>query len=160
VSCRCSRASTVPSPALLPRAVAISDTGRAFIGKQNYVPGRKLSEPMRLFVRGYDIRPFTCPSRLLPCATSDQQAARPPKLADKIEALELLGKHHKLYVERHLHELGPGLADRLAAALARVDGQERSDDGEGRSVRGNPQKSEIHQQNQCIWRRRRDSNSR
>jgi hypothetical protein len=40
----------------------------------------------------------------------------------KIDALELLGKHHKLYVEHHQHEWGAGLADRLAAALARVDG--------------------------------------
>jgi phage terminase small subunit len=52
------------------------------------------------------------------------------KLGDKIEALELLGKHHKLYVERHLHEVGPGLADRLAAALARVDGPVRRADNE------------------------------
>jgi hypothetical protein len=49
------------------------------------------------------------------------------KLADKIEALELLGKHHKLYVERREHDVGAGLADRLAAALARVDGETRSD---------------------------------
>src|ERR1700756_3816263 len=42
------------------------------------------------------------------------------KLASKIDALELLGKHHKLYVERHEHEHGGvGLADRLAAAIAR-----------------------------------------
>lgn len=47
------------------------------------------------------------------------------KLVPKIPALELLGKHHKLYVERHQHDWGPGLADRLAAALARV--------GKGRS---------------------------
>jgi phage terminase small subunit len=57
------------------------------------------------------------------------------KLADKIEALELLGKHHKLYVERHLHDFGAGVAERLAAALARVDGGARSADGEVRSDR-------------------------
>jgi hypothetical protein len=38
-----------------------------------------------------------------------------------IDALELLGKHHKLYTDRVEHEYGGvGLADRLAAALARV----------------------------------------
>jgi phage terminase small subunit len=41
------------------------------------------------------------------------------KLPDKIRALELLGKHHALFTERHVHELG-GVAGRLAAALARV----------------------------------------
>jgi Terminase small subunit len=49
------------------------------------------------------------------------------KLVSKIDALELLGKHHKLYVERREHDVGAGLADRLAAALARVDGETRSD---------------------------------
>jgi phage terminase small subunit len=43
------------------------------------------------------------------------------KLVSKIDALELLGKHHKLYADRVEHEYGGvGLADRLAAALARV----------------------------------------
>jgi hypothetical protein len=42
------------------------------------------------------------------------------RLASKIDAIELLGKHHKLYVERHQHDWGTGLAERLAAALARV----------------------------------------
>jgi phage terminase small subunit len=43
------------------------------------------------------------------------------KLASKLLALELLGKHHKLYTDRVEHEYGgAGLADRLAAALARV----------------------------------------
>ncbi len=49
------------------------------------------------------------------------------KLVSKIDALELLGKHHKLYVERHQHDWGAGLAERLAAAIARVDGETRSD---------------------------------
>jgi phage terminase small subunit len=43
------------------------------------------------------------------------------KLIPKIPALELLGKHHKLYVNRHEHDWGAGLAERLNAALARVD---------------------------------------
>jgi phage terminase small subunit len=40
------------------------------------------------------------------------------KLADKLRALELLGKHHALFTERHVHELGT--AERLAAALERI----------------------------------------
>jgi hypothetical protein len=44
------------------------------------------------------------------------------KLADKLRALELIGKHHKLFTERHEHNFGGGIAERLAAALARVDG--------------------------------------
>jgi phage terminase small subunit len=47
------------------------------------------------------------------------------KLADKLRSLELLGKHFSLFTERHVHELG-GVAERLAAALARAD--ERADD--------------------------------
>ena len=44
------------------------------------------------------------------------------KLAPKTAALDLLGKHHKLFVERHQHELG-GIAEQLAAAILRVDGK-------------------------------------
>jgi phage terminase small subunit len=40
------------------------------------------------------------------------------KLADKLRALELLGKHYALFTERHVHELGT--AERLAAALERI----------------------------------------
>jgi phage terminase small subunit len=47
------------------------------------------------------------------------------KLSDKLRALELLGKHYALFTERHVHELG-GVAERLAAALARAD--ERAND--------------------------------
>jgi hypothetical protein len=47
------------------------------------------------------------------------------KLPDKLRSLELLGKHHALFTERHAHELG-GVAQRLAAALARAD--ERAND--------------------------------
>jgi hypothetical protein len=49
------------------------------------------------------------------------------KLADKLEALELLGKHHKLYVERHQHDWGEGIAERLQAAIARVNAWEEND---------------------------------
>jgi phage terminase small subunit len=49
------------------------------------------------------------------------------KLVPKIPALELLGKHHKLYVNRHEHDWSAGLADRLNAALKRVDAWQKSD---------------------------------
>jgi hypothetical protein len=48
------------------------------------------------------------------------------KLARKIDALELLGKHHRLYVDRHEHDAGAGIAERLQAALARVDAEEQA----------------------------------
>jgi hypothetical protein len=56
------------------------------------------------------------------------------KLWPKIHALELLGKHHKLYVEVHEHDWRAGLAERLAAALARVDGE-----GAQQEARASPQ---------------------
>jgi len=54
------------------------------------------------------------------------------KLASKIDALQLLGKHYRLFVERHEHALGRGVAERLAAAIARVEGHARDVDDEGR----------------------------
>jgi phage terminase small subunit len=48
------------------------------------------------------------------------------RLADKLRALELLGKHHALFTDRHVHEVG-GIAERLAAALARMDEEEAND---------------------------------
>jgi phage terminase small subunit len=54
------------------------------------------------------------------------------KLADKIEALELLGKHHRLYVNRHEHDFREDIAARLAEAIARVDGRAPTADGEVR----------------------------
>jgi phage terminase small subunit len=56
------------------------------------------------------------------------------KLANKNEALELLGKHHKLFVERVEHNFA-GVAERLAAAIARTN---RRDDGEVGSDRHPP----------------------
>jgi phage terminase small subunit len=41
------------------------------------------------------------------------------KLPDKLRALELLGKHHALFTERHVHDFS-SIAARLAAAEARV----------------------------------------
>ena len=60
------------------------------------------------------------------------------KLADKRAALVELGKHHKLFSERHEHDFAIGLADRLAAAIARVDGEEKAPNGEGRQDRDAP----------------------
>jgi phage terminase small subunit len=45
------------------------------------------------------------------------------KLADKLRALELIGKHYALFTEKHLVEFG-GVAERLAAALARAEGRD------------------------------------
>ena len=45
------------------------------------------------------------------------------KLIAKTPALDLLGKHHGIYApEKHEHTLG-GVAERLAAALARAEGR-------------------------------------
>lgn len=61
------------------------------------------------------------------------------RLGGKVQALELLGKHHKLYTERHEHSVGEGLADRLAEALARVDAEDERErkrvDADGDEVR-------------------------
>jgi len=46
------------------------------------------------------------------------------------DVVELLGKHHKLYVDRHEHDWGAGVAERLAAALVRVQGPQQSSDGD------------------------------
>jgi phage terminase small subunit len=49
------------------------------------------------------------------------------RLADKLRALELLGKHHALFTERHVHEHGD-VAERLTTALARIgDNQPHAD---------------------------------
>jgi phage terminase small subunit len=60
------------------------------------------------------------------------------KLIAKIRALELLGKHYRLFVERHGHDLGAGVAERLAAAIARVEGRGRSAGRQVRTPRGGP----------------------
>jgi phage terminase small subunit len=66
------------------------------------------------------------------------------KLASKIGALELLGKHHKLFVERHQHDFGAGVAERLAAAIARADrrgeGEPDRDPSRGGHARKAPSK--------------------
>jgi hypothetical protein len=53
---------------------------------------------------------------------SPSSPRRPPK-----SRWLLLGKRHKLYTERHEHDFRIGLAERLAAALARVYGEEQDD---------------------------------
>lgn len=50
------------------------------------------------------------------------------KLTPKTPALDLLGKHHKLFVDRVEHSFTGGLAERLSAALARVDGKKPKKD--------------------------------
>ncbi len=62
------------------------------------------------------------------------------KLSDKRGALELLGKHHVIFTEKHLH-VHEGVADRLAAALARTDGKKHV---EKRPDRGAPRARRAH----------------
>jgi hypothetical protein len=62
------------------------------------------------------------------------------KLADKLRALELIGKHYALFTERHVHELG-GVAERLAAALARADQQANDNAPPDRRRRGSARKT-------------------
>jgi hypothetical protein len=65
------------------------------------------------------------------------------KLASKIDALELLGKHHKLDTDRVEHQYGgASLADRLAAALARVRGETPQE------VRRSSRRTERHRRSQ------------
>jgi hypothetical protein len=60
------------------------------------------------------------------------------KLHSKTTALDLLGRHHKLYVERVEHDFS-GVAARLAAAIARTGGEDvRREDGEVRPDRDPP----------------------
>jgi len=56
------------------------------------------------------------------------------KPADKLRALDLVGKHHALFTERHVHELG-GVAERLAAALLRAEGEGNANARADRDVR-------------------------
>lgn len=56
------------------------------------------------------------------------------KLADKRGALNLLGKHHALFTERHVHEVS-GIGDRFTAALARLN-QEGDDEDHHTSRNG------------------------
>jgi hypothetical protein len=56
------------------------------------------------------------------------------RLANTIDALHLLGKHYRLFVERHEHELGAGVAERLAAAIARVEDRKPDAGDEGPSA--------------------------
>jgi phage terminase small subunit len=49
------------------------------------------------------------------------------KLADKRGALNLLGKHHALFTERHVHEVN-NIGARLTAALARLNQQSDDED--------------------------------
>jgi hypothetical protein len=65
------------------------------------------------------------------------------KLIAKIPALELLGKHYRLFVERHVRDLGAGVAERLAAAIARVEGRGRSADRQVSRPRGDL-RAELH----------------
>jgi hypothetical protein len=55
------------------------------------------------------------------------------KLADKRGALNLLGKHHALFTERHVHEVS-NIGARLTAALARLNQQ--GDDEDRHASRG------------------------
>jgi phage terminase small subunit len=47
------------------------------------------------------------------------------RLADKLRALELIGKHHALFTERHVHEFN--IAERLNRAFARVDAYDKAE---------------------------------
>jgi phage terminase small subunit len=55
------------------------------------------------------------------------------KLADRLRALELLGKHHELFTERHKHEFDTNIADRLAAVWARINGEAARSGVDGRA---------------------------
>jgi Terminase small subunit len=49
----------------------------------------------------------------------------------QLRALELMGKHHKLFTERHEHDFVGGIAERLTAALERIgdtNGKDREAD--------------------------------
>jgi hypothetical protein len=62
----------------------------------------------------------------------------------RLRALELMGKHHALFTERHVHELG-GVAERLAAALLRVNERKAgsTDGDQSRPHRRTPRKRDA-----------------
>jgi hypothetical protein len=49
----------------------------------------------------------------------------------QLRAYELMGKHHKLFVDRVEHSFAGGIAERLAAALARTDGKKPKAEPDG-----------------------------
>lgn len=52
----------------------------------------------------------------------------------QLRALELMGKHHVLFTEKHVHEFG-GVAERLAAALERIGDRNAEAPHEGKPKR-------------------------
>jgi hypothetical protein len=58
----------------------------------------------------------------------------------QLRALELMGKHHKLFTERHEHDLGMGIAERLDAALKRI-GDRPDNPGKSRNRRADGDES-------------------
>jgi hypothetical protein len=61
----------------------------------------------------------------------------------QLRALELMGKHHKLFVEKHEIEFAGSLAERLKAALARADGRANDNVRPGRGPRRRPDASKA-----------------
>lgn len=64
---------------------------------------------------------------------------------DKLRALELLGKHLKMFTDRVEHDVADGLADRLAAARKRVENTAERDAGRHAPDSGAPGTDDLPQ---------------
>jgi phage terminase small subunit len=92
--------------------LAMCDIGKAFDADGNLLPLHQMPEDVRRAIAGVEVS-----TRF----TDDGQVATVTKVKwwDKTRGLEMLGKHLKMFVDRHEHEVGATLAKLLEEAGAK-----------------------------------------